>query len=393
MSTDDKAINLSIFGIQKLLSCAVGDIKNAKKLRNGSVLIEVKNKRQADAALSMTNWVSQTVKVTPHRSLNSSRGIIRCREFRDCDDVEVLNALSAQGVTSAKRMLSKRNNVLVPTNTFILNFDLPTPPKVLKAAYMKIDVEPYIPNPLRCYNCQHYGHGKATCNHKAVCAQCSQEGHQDTECKNPPHCANCNGNHSTYSKDCPEWTKQKEITQIKFEKNISFGEARKIVDQRASGYATLNGNTQSYAKVTALKLEEQPKTKTHTQTLEIATQTDLTWPLESKMPIAVANVTECKQTASSSVQTEVTPPANSTTPTTSSTTSTKTNSNQTKQIKPGPASSKGPDKSTIKPNSSNRPPKGAGDLVKLSNKFNSLDEMAMDLGGVPDTSPNRAKHK
>ena len=258
---------------------------------------------------------------------------------------------------------------------------------------MKIDVEPYIPNPLRCYNCQHYGHGKATCNHKAVCAQCSQEGHQDTECKNPPHCANCNGNHSAYSKDCPEWTKQKEITQIKFEKNISFGEARKIVDQRASGYATLNGNTQSYAKVTALKLKEQPKTKTHTQTLEIATQTDLTWPLESKMPIAVANVTECKQTASSSVQTEVTPPANSTTPTTSSTTSTKTNSNQTKQIKPGPASSKGPDKSTIKPNSSNRPPKGAGDLVKLSNKFNSLDEMAMDLGGVPDTSPNRAKHK
>ena len=140
--------------------------------------------------------------------------------------------MSAQGVTSAKPLLSRRNNVLEPTNTFVLTFGLPTPPKSLKAAYMKLDVEPYIPNPLRCYNCQRYGHGKATCNRKAVCAKCSQEGHQDSECANSPHCANCAGHHSAYSKDCPEWTKQKEITQLKFDKNISFGDAKKFVEQR-----------------------------------------------------------------------------------------------------------------------------------------------------------------
>ena len=91
-STDELPITLSIIGIQKLLSCAVGDIKSAKKLRNGSVLIEVRNKNQADAALQMANCVSQPVKVTAHRSLNTSRGIIRCREFRDCDEAEILNA-------------------------------------------------------------------------------------------------------------------------------------------------------------------------------------------------------------------------------------------------------------------------------------------------------------
>ena len=107
---DEQPINLSIFGIQKLLSCAVGDIKSAKKLRNGSVLVEVRNKNQADLALKLTNWVSQPVKVNAHRSLNTSRGIIRCREFRDCNGTEVLNALSSQGVTCAKRLMSKRNN-------------------------------------------------------------------------------------------------------------------------------------------------------------------------------------------------------------------------------------------------------------------------------------------
>jgi hypothetical protein len=127
-STGEQPINLSIFEIQKLLSCAVGDIESAKKLRNGSVLVEVRNKIQADTALQMTNWVSQPVKVNAHRSLNMSWGIIRCREFRDFDEAEVLNALSAQGVTSAKRLMAKRNNMLEPTNTFVLTFGPPTPP-------------------------------------------------------------------------------------------------------------------------------------------------------------------------------------------------------------------------------------------------------------------------
>ena len=45
------------------------------------------------------------------------------------------------------------------------------------------------------------------------------------------------------------------------------------------------------------------------------------------------------------------------------------------ETKQGHASSKGPDKSSTKPNISNRPPKGSGDLVKLSNKYSSLDEI------------------
>jgi hypothetical protein len=131
-STDVLPINLSILAIQKLLSCPVVDIKSAKKLHNGSVFIEVRIKNQADAALQITNWVSQPVKVTAHCSLNTSRGIICCREFRDCDEAEVLITLSAQGVTSAKRLMAKRNNVLEPKNSFVLTFGLPTPPKSLK---------------------------------------------------------------------------------------------------------------------------------------------------------------------------------------------------------------------------------------------------------------------
>jgi hypothetical protein len=98
-AADGQPIKYSIFAIQKLLKCAVGEVKSAKKLRNGAVLIEVTSKAQADKALKMTTWVDVQVKVSPHRSLNMSKGIIRCRDLRDCSDEEVLDALRPEVVT------------------------------------------------------------------------------------------------------------------------------------------------------------------------------------------------------------------------------------------------------------------------------------------------------
>ena len=120
-STNDSPIELSIFGIQKLLSCAIGEVKNAKKPRNGTVLIEVHSKQQADKALQMKTWIDKEVTVSVHRSLNTSRGIIRCREFRDCDDAEVHNALSTQlGVIAVKRIMARKNGTLWRRQTLSL---------------------------------------------------------------------------------------------------------------------------------------------------------------------------------------------------------------------------------------------------------------------------------
>jgi hypothetical protein len=69
-------------------------------------------------------------------------------EFRDCKDTEVLDALRSQGVTDVKHIVTKRNGIEAPTNTFILTFNVATLPKSVKAAYVKFPVELYIPNPL-----------------------------------------------------------------------------------------------------------------------------------------------------------------------------------------------------------------------------------------------------
>jgi hypothetical protein len=79
-----------IFAFQKLLKCVVGDVKSAKQLQNSAVVIEITWKAQADKALKMTILIDVHIIVSPHRSFNMSRGIIRCRDLRDCSDKRYL---------------------------------------------------------------------------------------------------------------------------------------------------------------------------------------------------------------------------------------------------------------------------------------------------------------
>jgi hypothetical protein len=132
------------------------------------MLIEITSKAQADKALQMATLIDVQVKVSPHRSPKMSKGIIRFRDLRDCSDDE----LRPEGVTNVKHVLSNKNGVKQPTNTFVVTFAKPSTPKFVKAAYLKIPVEMFIPNPLRCFNCKRIGHGKNSCSRPANCAKC-----------------------------------------------------------------------------------------------------------------------------------------------------------------------------------------------------------------------------
>ena len=61
-------------------------------------------------------------------------------------------------------------------NTYVLTFNTPILPKKIKAAYISVNVEVYVPNPQRCYNCQFFGHHESRCTRKKVCANCGEVG-------------------------------------------------------------------------------------------------------------------------------------------------------------------------------------------------------------------------
>ena len=78
-----------------------------------------------------------------HIGLNQSKGILFDKDH-DLDGIpeeEIKSELETQGVVSVKRFTKKRNDIIEPTNTYLLTFGMPTLPTNIKVGLyqMKID--------------------------------------------------------------------------------------------------------------------------------------------------------------------------------------------------------------------------------------------------------------
>ncbi|XP_055942019.1 uncharacterized protein LOC129972063 [Argiope bruennichi] len=152
------------------------------------------------------------VEVTPHRTLNFSRGVISDLDLFDCSENELIQELHSQKVCAAHRIKIKRNGSFIPTKHVILTFSSPELPKFIRAGYIQSKVKPYIPNPQRCFKCQRFGHSQGTCRGNRRCAKCSADDHETSVCSTQTFkCLNCSGSHPAYSRDCPKWKTEKEI--------------------------------------------------------------------------------------------------------------------------------------------------------------------------------------
>ena len=131
----------------------------------------------------------------------------------------------------------RRIGVLKPTHAYVLTFNTPVLPKKIKAA---------IPNPLRCYNCQVFGHHEDNCLKEPVCGNCGGENNCSDirNCNETAKCANCNGNHPVSSSRLSIMEKEKTILTIKYKRSITFFVARKIVEEQQSAPG------KSYASIT-----------------------------------------------------------------------------------------------------------------------------------------------
>src|SRR6266516_2030253 len=230
---DTPLSKLSPFVIEKSMK-GLCDVVDIKKLRSGVLLIEVSRPAQATNLLKQTTFAMVPVKVTPHRTLNSCKGVIRDRDLADMDSAELVDALKCVGVIDARNIVQNRNGTKIKTAAVILTFARAILPKSINAGYTKIRVEPYIPNPLRCFNCQGFSHHQSRCTRNKICARCGKPDHGTDSCTAVPHCVNCNGDHPAYATTCPKWVIEKEICKVKVLSGVTFPEARKMVNPAAN---------------------------------------------------------------------------------------------------------------------------------------------------------------
>ena len=81
LSDDLPLSKLSPFAVQKGFQAVAGT--------DGSFLVECARKSQAMYLLKTTRFVDRPVRVSIHKALNSSRGVIHCRELSGMTEMEI----------------------------------------------------------------------------------------------------------------------------------------------------------------------------------------------------------------------------------------------------------------------------------------------------------------
>ena len=232
---------LSPFAVAKAIQGRFGTVKKVTKMKSGAILVEAARPTQAKMILDTTMLINTEVKATAHRSLNKSKGVIRDygRDLFDMTETDIVKEFATQGVESVSRFILKKEGKEIKTNTYFITFSTSVPPEKLRIGYYFVEVKRYIPNPLRCYQCQEFGHSKKFCKKHAKCWKCGREGHDCSECDSDTLCCvNCKGDHYSSSKSCPVWILEKEIQRIKTEKCLPYGEARRLVTASSTSQAS-----------------------------------------------------------------------------------------------------------------------------------------------------------
>ena len=78
-------------------------LDNVKPMKSGRIFIEMKTKQQCKNLLKTTKLLGYL----PHRTLNSSKFVIKCEVLEKMDEEEIKKELQPQGIIAVKRIATR----------------------------------------------------------------------------------------------------------------------------------------------------------------------------------------------------------------------------------------------------------------------------------------------
>ena len=225
---------INIFWPAKYLHSICGGVEmEIETPANGSLIVRTQSRAQTKALLKIDSFCEKPVTVALHSSRNTTKGTIFAPEMRFMTEDEILDGLRYEGVSHVRRLTSFKDGQRRDTSLLVITFDTNILPKTLLAGHIRYEVRVFVPNPLRCFSCQRFGHSSKFCKQTPRCQKCGEAPHGDSDCSAPVKCLSCNSTeHDTNSNKCPVWKHEKEICAEKATKGVSYQQARRTVEQR-----------------------------------------------------------------------------------------------------------------------------------------------------------------
>lgn len=215
----------------------VGSVESMKLIHDGRLLIKAKTYKAANSIFQIKAVPGFDVMVAEYTQLNKSVGVIFDRSLTAASDEEILEELKPFNCKIVRRVMKTgKDGEKFATGTFFLTFSTLKLPKEITIGYNMHKMEPYVPNPTRCFKCQRFGHVSNSCrSNDKICVNCGEVEHttKDEKCGNPPRCVNCKAtSHNAMSRDCPEYMYRKKIEELKIHEEKSHVEATRLLEAR-----------------------------------------------------------------------------------------------------------------------------------------------------------------
>jgi len=219
------------FVLTKHLASKIGEIVYAKVLNDGNLLVKCANEGQFEKAIKVKE-------IGKLRVINTRR--VGAGNGGGCKGVitgvpmnvgmeELKRHLKGGEIVMAQRLKTTREGVKKDSGTVLIEFEGDNMPKKVYLGYMSYPVRMYVPRPLRCFNCQRFGHIANNCREKKRCARCGGE-HDYGECGTgvQPKCCNCGGNHNVAYGGCKVMRQENKVQKIRVERRITYAEAARL---------------------------------------------------------------------------------------------------------------------------------------------------------------------
>lgn len=240
-----RAINPLQIGMS--LQSQIGEGSVAKVLFNGVLKVTGVNRKQYEDAMSVGKVVMKVERISiTSKESQGIKGVVY-GVFAGLSEKEIVDNITGGQVIDAVRFKSREGAGGDPP--VLLTFkDAELPGRVFLGC-MAYQVREYVRPPLRCYNCQRYGHIADSCRGKKRCAKCGGD-HGIKECEaGAPKCPNCGGGHVAAYRGCEHTIKARQVQAVKERDSVSYAEAVRTVTNRESGAGSRSNVEQGSKRV------------------------------------------------------------------------------------------------------------------------------------------------
>ena len=161
--------NVSACRFARDLQQQIGEVQSVNRQRNGTLLLEGRSDAQIAKIQSLKCIAGLQVKVEVHPTLNLCKGVVMHEVFASESEEDLRSFFEPEGVANVHRIRPNVYGNFVPSATLNLTFDRPSLPDRIRCGFLNLQVRQYVPNPLRCFKCQRFGH---TQEHYVSCNLC-----------------------------------------------------------------------------------------------------------------------------------------------------------------------------------------------------------------------------